>query len=164
MKPNWSRWGTVACFCTDIADPSLMILLKYVYFTQPYFWFNLWYNADQSSNICAFMMAFKVSTVHHGTRNPCFFFHHLLRTQTFSKSTRKITSSHVLFTHPVTLLGSCSSTVTPLALDSFKSSDWKIIIKRHKWTHSQLNRGLLDHSLQWSRKAECSIISVCAVS
>lgn len=49
------------------------------------------------------MMAFKVSTVHHGTRNPCFFFHHLLRTQTFSKSTRKITSSHVLFTHPVTL-------------------------------------------------------------
>nr|XP_018685629.1 PREDICTED: uncharacterized protein LOC103995761 isoform X1 [Musa acuminata subsp. malaccensis] len=65
----------------------------------------------------------QVSTVHHGTRNPCFFFHHLLRTQTFSKSTRKITSSHVLFTHPVTLLGSCSSTVTPLASDSFKSSD-----------------------------------------
>ncbi|CAL9158277.1 unnamed protein product [Musa hybrid cultivar] len=28
-----------------------------------------------------------------------------------------------LFTHPVILLGSCSSTVTPLALDSFKSSD-----------------------------------------
>lgn len=82
------------------------------------------------------MMAFKVYTVHHETRNPCLFFHPLLRTQTFSKSTRKITSSHVLFTHPVTLLGSCSSTVTPLALDSFKSSVWKIIIKRHKWTQS----------------------------
>ncbi|KAJ8490800.1 hypothetical protein OPV22_012521 [Ensete ventricosum] len=27
------------------------------------------------------------------------------------------------FTHPVTLLGSCSSTVTPLALDSLESSD-----------------------------------------